>query len=892
MNEKEYPPVLTLDQAAEYLQLSPEILIKELEQGLLPGRKFSGEWRISRTHLEKYLAGVDITRPSSETFATITQVTSDINQQNIELLPQESSQSIKHDKDKLSPNQTNKIRGFVYATNTKEKYGHIRLADGRVVWLDYINLLPHSPLPTVGDLVEFELEKTKKTGWTARSVEVIAEKLIQQKTLTLTNKLPDKADNNIFLPPTNKVASIKDTDKVKELYAKAAIAHTEGKYDEAKKYFHEAIHRGAGPEIFVAYFKMCRQLGWVQEARQVIKQAIASYPKNSQLYDLYGQMERRKNNFESAEKIFREGLKQVGENQQLLNGLAQVLMSKGDAASIEEAGKVYKRLEKREKFNKNDPFYLRFKAFERSHLVGLTYDFFTSANMRVNIAGRRDLPKYITDLIIEVDDPVLKESFNIHGAYLARCFQKQPTPREVYELKNYLTSLTSQSSIGLIGGGKEIIPNNTIALIITSDTNSIRDLVMSILGDNREAIIPISQKELEQKDNALQVILDLFRQYLGQRDLYDSVLPVSGRKFFGRENIIYQLVDLIYQGNFIGIFGLRKIGKTSLIYQLRDEKLREEAVCYVDLQSGIAQEVNSFAPIYWELERDLYKRLVFRYPELHQVLRLGQVERFSDIPNKGKECGLIFDEDIRLFLDGVVEKKYPQVNKLIIILDELEKVLPVGNQPGVDGYIEFFGKLRGLAQTERYRGYISSIVAAANAAINDQGYWEGRENPVFSFYKPVYLSTFEYEECREMIESLGKGMSVYWEEDAIKAVFEETAGHPFLTRVFCSRITKANPTRPLNITKQIVHEQLSCFIRDESNKMEQIIELLRTNFPEEERILEKIALDELNDISYLDEESIYHLLSYGLISEENGKFRIRLNILKRWIRRRAGIKDE
>jgi excisionase family DNA binding protein len=108
MNEKEYPPVLTLDQAAEYLQLSPEILIKELEQGLLPGRKFSGEWRISRTHLEKYLAGVDITRPSSETFATITQVTSDINQQNIELLPEESSQSINHDKDKLSPNQTNK----------------------------------------------------------------------------------------------------------------------------------------------------------------------------------------------------------------------------------------------------------------------------------------------------------------------------------------------------------------------------------------------------------------------------------------------------------------------------------------------------------------------------------------------------------------------------------------------------------------------------------------------------------------------------------------------------------------------------------------------------------------------------------------------------------------
>ena len=74
--------------------------------------------------------------------------------------------------------------------------------------------------------------------------------------------------------------------------------------------------------------------------------------------------------------------------------------------------------------------------------------------------------------------------------------------------------------------------------------------------------------------------------------------------------------------------------------------------------------------------------------------------------------------------------------------------------------------------------------------------------------------------------------------------------------------------------------------------MEQIIELLRTNFPEEEQILEKIALGELNDTSYFNEEAMRHLLGYGLITEENGKFRIRLNILRRWIRRRAGIKDE
>jgi hypothetical protein len=376
------------------------------------------------------------------------------------------------------------------------------------------------------------------------------------------------------------------------------------------------------------------------------------------------------------------------------------------------------------------------------------------------------------------------------------------------------------------------------------------------------------------------------KPYSEMRDLYSRTLPVSGRRFFGREKLLIQLTDEIHSGQFLGIYGLRKMGKTSLLYQLRDEKLREEAVAYVDLQSSNSLSLGNCNPLYWELERDLYVRLHEREKELTNLLRLGQTERFSDLPmEKSQQCRLIFSEDIRSILDILAAGKTFSVKRLVIVLDELERVLPVGGQLGIEGYIEFFGLLRGLAQTERYRGLLSSIVVAANASISERGYWEGKENPVFALYKPVFLPPFTIEECNEMIVKLGKNMSVYWEDDALKTIFAETGGHPFLTRIFCSRIVKQYPAR-LTVTGEMVNKQLIPFIRTDSDKLEQITELLHTHFPEEETYLNQIALDEMPES--LPDDALRHLLGYNLIRSDGKPYQITINLLRRWLRRRAG----
>ncbi|MEN8217010.1 MAG: excisionase family DNA-binding protein [Pseudomonadota bacterium] len=371
---------------------------------------------------------------------------------------------------------------------------------------------------------------------------------------------------------------------------------------------------------------------------------------------------------------------------------------------------------------------------------------------------------------------------------------------------------------------------------------------------------------------------------LGLGDLYSSTLPVSGHKFFGREKWLRQLSDLVQQGQFFGIYGLRKMGKTSLIYQLSEEKLRGEAVAYVDLQASPALTEKNCAPIYWELEHALYNRLHDK--EATDLLSLAKVKRFSDLPHRGANAGLIFNEDLRALLEAMSAGK-TKFNKLVIVLDELEHILPIAGQEGVRGYLEFFGLLRGLAQ--RYRGLLSSIVVAANSALSERGYWEGKENPVFALYKPHFLSPLSKDDCVEMIRSLGKGMSVYWEDNAIETVFSETNGHPFITRLLCSRIAKRNSERPLTVTVDKVQEEVPSFVRDEGDKLEQITKLLNSHFPDEETLLEQIALDEAP--TELQDSALSHLLRYQLISSEQGKYQVSFNLLRRWLRRRAGIKE-
>jgi excisionase family DNA binding protein len=61
--QKEYPEILTLTQAAEYVQVSTKTIQRMIERGDLKASKVSNAWRIRKQDIEEYLDSTSNKKP-------------------------------------------------------------------------------------------------------------------------------------------------------------------------------------------------------------------------------------------------------------------------------------------------------------------------------------------------------------------------------------------------------------------------------------------------------------------------------------------------------------------------------------------------------------------------------------------------------------------------------------------------------------------------------------------------------------------------------------------------------------------------------------------------------------------------------------------------------------
>ena len=56
----DFPIILTLEQAAEMLQLSARTVQRLVSKGQMPGRRIGGQWRFDRDQLREWVRGADV----------------------------------------------------------------------------------------------------------------------------------------------------------------------------------------------------------------------------------------------------------------------------------------------------------------------------------------------------------------------------------------------------------------------------------------------------------------------------------------------------------------------------------------------------------------------------------------------------------------------------------------------------------------------------------------------------------------------------------------------------------------------------------------------------------------------------------------------------------------
>jgi hypothetical protein len=279
-------------------------------------------------------------------------------------------------------------------------------------------------------------------------------------------------------------------------------------------------------------------------------------------------------------------------------------------------------------------------------------------------------------------------------------------------------------------------------------------------------------------------------QRLAKRNLYDETLPVTGRDFFGRSQLIQQLSEELRQGNVCGVYGLRKTGKTSLIKELGERFQAPNSEKRIFVLLDLEALPTDPGRVQREFLEDLRASLLveFRKRDVRR-LELGDL-------SAGATSGE-FRRALRASLADCAEKNI----QVVVALDEVESL--VGDAKDVqrrerDFVPELLGMLRSLVQET---AELNVMLSGITSAVTERDELYGRENPLFSWAKSLYVPPMGKAEIDALTVEVGSRMAVRWEPDAVNLLSELSGGHVFLHRTLA---TKVVADMPLDIARRVV----------------------------------------------------------------------------------------
>lgn len=412
-----------------------------------------------------------------------------------------------------------------------------------------------------------------------------------------------------------------------------------------------------------------------------------------------------------------------------------------------------------------------------------------------------------------------------------------------------------------------------LCIILVSKDENIHDAIKHItMQDNASRIIiPYSYSELLHGNIKENILLRLKESFYN-RDLFSYDTPLKNDNyFFGRQEIIQELYGKYQTGQCGSLFGLRRIGKTSVLYTLqRYLKKREEPVTYIDCSN------TSFYFNRW------YKTFYFIIKSLVENMELD-VE-ISDYDTYTEEnASILFENDL--------EKIYRISNeqRILLILDEIENITfnlsPKKHWNNELDFIFFWQTIRSIFQQKQY--LISIIIAGVNPVAIETSMVKDHDNPIYRFISPLYLPFFNTIELKDMVTTIGKYMGVSFDDEIYTYFIDDFGGHPFIVRQVCSLLIKKSPNkRPLHITKYMYIEHRKHLQENIKDYLDLIIHILHKRYPEEYELLEFLAVEDyktFDDWANTYPKMIEHLIGYGLIKKVHEKFYFNMESIKTYI---------
>ncbi|MBI5029165.1 MAG: FHA domain-containing protein [Chloroflexi bacterium] len=370
--------------------------------------------------------------------------------------------------------------------------------------------------------------------------------------------------------------------------------------------------------------------------------------------------------------------------------------------------------------------------------------------------------------------------------------------------------------------------------------------------------------------------------YIAGKALGDS------RGFFGREDV-FRLVHTTLSSpdqNSVVLFGQRRIGKTSILLNLRTQLPSPPFISvYFDLMDRARK---SLAQVSFELAATIA-----------QELKLPQPTRTD------------FDDEGRGFRDKFLPTVYTALsdNRLVLLFDEFD-VLNVGTEEKLaptSAAFAFFPYLRDLMINEPRLGFVFVVGRKAEEL--------GIEfKSAFKSSRFARVSVLDDEAAHTLVRTAERNDLLHFSDDAVTRVLDLSARHPYFTQLTCQLLFErayVNEPPRIEITPVDVDEIVLKVLEAGEAQFEWIWDGL----PPAERVIfsaiasgtdEQTVVTDERLISILQTQGIRILIrelepapktlvEWEMLKQTDGGYRFFVELLRRWVVARKPmdkVKDE
>lgn len=393
-------------------------------------------------------------------------------------------------------------------------------------------------------------------------------------------------------------------------------------------------------------------------------------------------------------------------------------------------------------------------------------------------------------------------------------------------------------------------------------------------SDEAHQIIPMTYSFLESASSSEQ--LAKLETHFSKRDLYSFSTPVQHNfHFFGRDQFLRDLHAMHDKGQNTGLFGLRKTGKTSLLFALqRQLDARHEPYIHLECSNTDIQNRR------WN---ELLAYIVSLAAEKFGV-PLSKLHAESEYTER--DASGCFEHDLR-----TIQRKLGRQKRILITMDEIEFITfdisrALHWASGGD-FLSFWQAVRAVFQ--RTRDLFSVVVAGVNPHCVECPTVGGIDNPIYRFIIPYYLPMFELSDVRSMVTDIGRHMGLHYEDETIKSLYEYYGGHPFLIRSACSEIHQSiHDSRPYLVTSSKYKGMKPRVVRKLQPNIDHILTVLLQHYPAEYEMLQYLAdgrQDAFLSVVEVSNSIVEHLEGYGviLVNDEAGEYTFRIKAVQEYL---------